>query len=88
MLMTSTRFNRTPWPRVKTHPGNFSATIQREGFPRHQLAGQDSVRLADLADDAWTAASADGIIVRAHRVAGFEPGSCPSPATSSRSAPS
>lgn len=39
----------------------------------HRLAGQDRVRLADLADDDWTAASPDGIIVRACRAAGFEP---------------
>ena len=32
-----------------------------------------SVRLADLADDDWTAASTDGLIVRACRAAGFEP---------------
>jgi DNA-binding transcriptional LysR family regulator len=31
------------------------------------------VDLADLADDGWTAPSADGIIVRACRAAGFEP---------------
>ena len=39
----------------------------------HRLAGRDRVRLADLANDNWIAASADGIIVRACRVAGFEP---------------
>jgi DNA-binding transcriptional LysR family regulator len=41
--------------------------------PQHRLAARASVRLADLADDDWIAASADGIIVRACRDAGFEP---------------
>jgi DNA-binding transcriptional LysR family regulator len=40
---------------------------------RHELAARPSVRLADLADDDWIAGSADGIIVRACRAAGFEP---------------
>jgi DNA-binding transcriptional LysR family regulator len=31
------------------------------------------VRLADLRDEDWTAASTDGLIVRACRAAGFEP---------------
>jgi DNA-binding transcriptional LysR family regulator len=31
------------------------------------------VRLADLRDDDWTAATTDGLIVRACRTAGFEP---------------
>jgi DNA-binding transcriptional LysR family regulator len=41
--------------------------------PRHRLAKRKSVRLAELADDDWIAASSDGIIVRACRAAGFEP---------------
>jgi DNA-binding transcriptional LysR family regulator len=41
--------------------------------PRHRLAERSSVRLADLADEDWIAASSDGIIVRACRGAGFEP---------------
>jgi DNA-binding transcriptional LysR family regulator len=41
--------------------------------PQHRLAGEPHVRLIDLADDDWTAASPDGIIVRACRTAGFEP---------------
>lgn len=41
--------------------------------PDHRLTGQPSVRLAQLAADDWTAASSDGIIVRACRAAGFEP---------------
>jgi DNA-binding transcriptional LysR family regulator len=39
----------------------------------HRLAGRDRVPLAELADEAWTAPSADGIVVRACRAAGFEP---------------
>jgi len=41
--------------------------------PNHELAGQQSVRLGDLADEDWTAAYTDGLIVRACRAAGFEP---------------
>ena len=41
--------------------------------PDHPLARRATVRLADLADERWTAASADGLIVRACRAAGFEP---------------
>jgi DNA-binding transcriptional LysR family regulator len=41
--------------------------------PEHRLAGERSVRLRDLADDDWTAAFTDGLIVRACRAAGFEP---------------
>jgi DNA-binding transcriptional LysR family regulator len=52
--------------------------LMREPFlvalaPDHRLAGQQSVRLRDLADDDWTAAYTDGLIVRACRAAGFEP---------------
>ena len=43
--------------------------------PDHRLAGQKSVRIHDLADDDWTAAYTDGLIVRACRAAGFEPAS-------------
>jgi DNA-binding transcriptional LysR family regulator len=41
--------------------------------PEHELARQDAVRLSDLADEDWTAAYTDGLIVRACRAAGFEP---------------
>jgi DNA-binding transcriptional LysR family regulator len=41
--------------------------------PQHELARQDAVRLIDLADEDWTAAYTDGLIVRACRAAGFEP---------------
>ena len=46
----------------------------RVGLARdHPVAGRARVRLADLASDEWTAASPDGLIVRACRAAGFEP---------------
>jgi len=41
--------------------------------PGHPLAGRDAVDLAALAGEGWTAPSADGIVVRACRAAGFEP---------------
>lgn len=41
--------------------------------PGHRLAGRDAIRLTDLRDDDWTAAVADGLIVRACREAGFDP---------------
>jgi DNA-binding transcriptional LysR family regulator len=39
----------------------------------HPLARNEAVALADLADDDWTAARTDGLIVTACRTAGFEP---------------
>ena len=58
--------------------GAVPSALLRERFlvalPRgHRLASQDRVKLTDLADDDWLAASPDGIIVRACRIAGFEP---------------
>jgi DNA-binding transcriptional LysR family regulator len=52
--------------------------LMRERFmvalaPDHPLAGEAEVALADLRDDDWTAAHADGLIVTACRAAGFEP---------------
>jgi DNA-binding transcriptional LysR family regulator len=41
--------------------------------PDHPLAANGDVALADLADDDWTAARTDGLIVRACRASGFEP---------------
>lgn len=41
--------------------------------PDHRLAQRPQVRLADLSDDDWTAASTDGLIVRACQAAGFNP---------------
>ena len=41
--------------------------------PDHGLARRQAIRLIDLADEDWTAAFTDGLIVRACRAAGFEP---------------
>jgi DNA-binding transcriptional LysR family regulator len=41
--------------------------------PGHPLTGRRAVPLAELAGESWTAPSADGIVVRACRDAGFEP---------------
>jgi molybdate transport repressor ModE-like protein len=41
--------------------------------PGHRLARRETVRIADLEDDDWTAARSDGLIVRACRDAGFDP---------------
>jgi DNA-binding transcriptional LysR family regulator len=41
--------------------------------PDHPLAQRRQIRLTELSDEDWTAASADGMIVRACRAAGFEP---------------
>jgi DNA-binding transcriptional LysR family regulator len=60
------------------HEGLERHDLLRERFlvalpPHHRLADHPTINLADLADDDWTAASTDGIIVRACRAAGFEP---------------
>ena len=60
------------------HEGVERRDLLRERFlvalpPDHRLARQTSVRLSDLADEDWTAAYTDGLIVRACRAAGFEP---------------
>jgi DNA-binding transcriptional LysR family regulator len=41
--------------------------------PNHRLARRRSVRLDALAEDTWTAPSADGLVYRACVAAGFEP---------------
>jgi DNA-binding transcriptional LysR family regulator len=41
--------------------------------PHHRLAQCREVRLTDLSEDDWTAATTDGLIVRACRAAGFTP---------------
>src|SRR3954451_157533 len=41
--------------------------------PDHPLAQRPEIRLADLRDDDWTAASTDGLIARACQAAGFTP---------------
>jgi DNA-binding transcriptional LysR family regulator len=40
---------------------------------RHRLAGRRRIRLPELADETWTAATRNGLIVRACIAAGFEP---------------
>jgi DNA-binding transcriptional LysR family regulator len=39
----------------------------------HRLAGQESIDLRDLADEAWMAPSMDGLVAAGCRAAGFEP---------------
>lgn len=39
----------------------------------HRLAGRKRIRIAELAEDPWLAATRDGLIVRGCRSAGFEP---------------
>jgi DNA-binding transcriptional LysR family regulator len=41
--------------------------------PDHRLAQRREVRLADLSDDDWTAATTGGLIVRSCQAAGFTP---------------
>lgn len=41
--------------------------------PSHPLAGRDSLRLSELAEDTWSAPSRDHLIYRACVAAGFEP---------------
>ena len=59
-------------------PGLERRDLLREQFmvalaPDHRLAHQREVRLADLRDDDWTAATTSGLIVRACQAAGFTP---------------
>src|SRR4051812_8578544 len=61
-----------------THEGLDRRDLMREDFlvalaPDHPLAGRPAVRIAELADENWTAPSTDGLIVRTCRQAGFEP---------------
>ncbi len=70
-------FQDTAQPRREL-PGLERRDLLREQFvialaPDHRLARRSRVRLADLSHDDWTAASTDGLIVRACRAAGFEP---------------
>jgi molybdate transport repressor ModE-like protein len=60
------------------HAGLERRDLLRERFlialaPDHRLALCRSVRLTDLRDEDWTAATASGLIVTACRTAGFEP---------------
>ena len=62
----------------REHSGLERRDLLRETFRialpcEHPLADSDAVDIAELAGDGWTAPSADGIIVRTCRAAGFEP---------------
>jgi DNA-binding transcriptional LysR family regulator len=62
----------------REHPGTRRHDLAEEPMvlalpPRHRLARRSRIALADLAGDAWTAPSRDGLVVRACREAGFEP---------------
>src|SRR5829696_1942520 len=62
----------------REHPGTRREDLAEEPMvvalpPRHRLARRAQVALPDLAGDAWTAPSRDGLVVRACRAAGFEP---------------
>jgi DNA-binding transcriptional LysR family regulator len=62
----------------RRHDGTRRRNLVDEPFvvalpPRHRLARRRRIRLADLAEDRWTAPSRDGMVVRACRAAGFEP---------------
>ena len=70
-------FQDTALPRVQP-AGLERRDLLQEHFmvalsPGHRLARQAQVRLADLSGDEWTAASNNGLIVRACRAAGFTP---------------
>ena len=76
-LHLAVAFQDTAQPR-REPPGVERRDLLREQFwvalaPGHPLAERPDVRLADLRDEDWTAASTDGLIVRACRAAGFEP---------------
>ena len=62
----------------RDHAGLERHDLLRETFhvalaPGHPLAASEAVAIADLADEGWTAPSAEGIIARTCRAAGFEP---------------
>jgi DNA-binding transcriptional LysR family regulator len=76
-LHLSVAFQDAALPR-REHEGLERHDVLREPFlagmsPAHRLAGRARVELRELADDAWSAASTDGLIARACREAGFEP---------------
>jgi DNA-binding transcriptional LysR family regulator len=76
-LHLSVVFQDAALPR-REHDGLTRHDILREPFlvvlpPDHPLAGRTHLALEDLADAPWSAASTDGLIVRACRAAGFEP---------------
>jgi DNA-binding transcriptional LysR family regulator len=51
----------------------FAETMSAALPPSHRLAGRRRIRLAELADEVWTAATPGGIIERACAAAGFTP---------------
>jgi DNA-binding transcriptional LysR family regulator len=62
----------------REHPGLRRHDLMVEPFVAivgagHRLATRKTLRLHDLRDEPWTAPSADGILVRACRAAGFAP---------------
>jgi DNA-binding transcriptional LysR family regulator len=62
----------------REHAGLERRDLLRERFrvvlaADHPLAAREAVAIADLAGESWSAPSADGIIVRTCRAAGFEP---------------
>ena len=76
-LHLAVAFQDTGEPRVEP-AGLERRDLLRERFmlalpPAHRLAEHDEVRLEDLAEEDWTVALPDGLIVRACREAGFEP---------------
>jgi DNA-binding transcriptional LysR family regulator len=76
-LHTAVCFQDAAAPRRK-HPGTRRHDLAGEPMvlalpPKHRLARRKRIALTELAGDAWTAPSRDGIIVRACRAAGFEP---------------
>ncbi len=76
-LHLSVAFQDAALPR-REHEGLERHDVLREPFlaglaPDHRLAGRAKVALGELAEDAWSAASTDGLIARACRAAGFEP---------------
>src|SRR5918994_300656 len=60
---------------LEREPGGLRLTREGEIVLEHAdaIAERFDVRIADLSDEDWTAATTDGLIVRACRAAGFEP---------------
>ena len=76
-LHLSLAFQDAALPR-RDHEGLKRRDLLREPFlaafaADHALSGRDTIDLAELAEEPWSAASTDGMIVRACQAAGFEP---------------
>jgi DNA-binding transcriptional LysR family regulator len=76
-LHVAVAFQDAAQPR-REHDGIERHDLRRETFlvalpPDHRLAKLDKVPIAELADEPWTAPSAEHLIARACRAAGFEP---------------